>query len=154
VRRLDGAAWIAAATLSLACTQPAPPPASGKGVLEADALRLIARYDAAWVARDVAAVERFLAPEYVYFSSRGKVSDLAQMRAMLSSQGYRLDRSRRDELHAYRHGSTVVVGSHWTGAGVYGGKPFTDDQRCSIVVAFADGVGRVLSEHCTAIVPE
>jgi ketosteroid isomerase-like protein len=122
-------------------------------MLEKEAQKLVARYDEAWMRKDLAAIGKLLAPEYVYFSSKGGVSDLAATRTMLSSEGYRLERGRRDDMKAYRHGSTVVVSTHWTGAGVFDGKPFTDDQRCSVVVAFAGGTGRILSEHCTNLPP-
>lgn len=139
---------LLAALLAAACAKrPAEPPAGG--ILEKEALKIVARLDDAWTRKDVDAVGRLLAPEYVYFSSKGAVMDLAAMRTMLAASGYRVDRSRRDETKAYRFGETVVVSSHWTGAGVSDGKPFTDDQRCSVVVAFSGGTGRVLSEHCT-----
>ncbi|HYX20869.1 MAG TPA: nuclear transport factor 2 family protein [Thermoanaerobaculia bacterium] len=144
---------LLAATLAAAasCARPpeAPPPAGG--MLEKEALKLVARYDDAWMRKDMVAIGKLLAADYVYFSSRGDVSDLAATRAMLSSPGYRLERGRRDDLKAYRHDATVVVSTHWTGAGVFDGKPFTDDQRCSVVVAFAGGTGKILSEHCTRI---
>jgi hypothetical protein len=120
-------------------------------VLEADAAKLVAKYDEAWTRKDWPAVDRMLAPGYVYFSSKGRTSDRAWAKSMMESPAYQLDSSRRDELVAHRSGSTVVVGSRWRGSGTYDGKPFTDDQRCSVVVAFADGAGRILSEHCTAI---
>ena len=148
-----GAAFVGGAALlsALACARPAEAPPSAGGMLEKEALKLVARLDDAWMRKDLAAVSKLLAPEYVYFSSKGAVSDLAATRAMLASPGYRLERSQRDETKAYRHGSTVVVSSRWRGAGVFDGKPFTDDQRCSVVVAFAGGSGHVLSEHCTGI---
>jgi ketosteroid isomerase-like protein len=120
-------------------------------VLEADALALVERYDAAWIRKDWPTLEKVLAPDYVYFSSKGDVSNRTATKAMVTSPGYRLDRGDRGERKAYRSGSTVVVGSHWTGTGIFDGNPFTDDQRCSVVVAFADGKGRVLSEHCTNV---
>lgn len=150
--RRGAALWTAAALLAaIACARPAEAPAPAGGMLEKEALELVARYDEAWMTKDLVAIGKVLAPEYVYFSSKGDVSDLAATRAMLSSPGYRLERGRRDGVKAYRHDSTVVVSTHWTGAGVFDGKPFTDDQRCSVVVAFAGGSGRILSEHCTQI---
>jgi hypothetical protein len=140
----------AACLVAVSCTQPAPP-AGGPGVLEADALKLLARYDDAWNRKDWQAVDRILAPQYVYLSSKGRLSDRTWAKKMMESPAYRLDTTHRDEIVAHRSGSTVVVGSRWRGSGTYDGKPFTDDQRCSVVVAFADGEGRVLSEHCTAI---
>ena len=67
---------------------------------------------------------------------------------------YRLERGERSEIRTFRIGTTVVVSTRWQGAGVFDGKPFQDDQRCSVVVGFADGRGRVLSEHCTNIPPK
>ena len=142
---LTAAALLAA----IACARPAEAPPPAGGMLEKEALKLVARYDDAWMRKDLVAIGKLLASEYVYFSSKGDVSDLAATRKMLSSDGYRLERGRRDEVKAYRHDSTVVVSTHWTGAGVFDGKPFTDDQRCSVVVAFAGGSGKILSEHCT-----
>ena len=97
------------------------------------------------------ALDKILAPEYAYFSSLGGVSDLAKTRETVASPGYRLERGERSEIATYRIGTTVVVSTRWQGAGVFDGKPFQDDQRCSVVVGFADGRGRVLSEHCTNI---
>lgn len=145
---------LAACVVVLTACERAPGAAPGKpatGALEADALKLVARYDEAWMRKDLPAIEKILAPSYVYFSSRGGVSDLAKTRASLASPGYRMEKGVRDELEARRYGATVVVGSHWVGAGVFDGQPFADDQRCSIVVGFADGSGRVLSEHCSNI---
>lgn len=137
--------------VAAACARPAEAPPPAGGMLEKEALKLVARYDDAWMRKDTTAIGKLLASEYVSFSSKGEVSDLAATRAMLSSPGYRLESGRRDDVKAYRHDSTVVVSGHWTGAGVFDGKPFTDDQRCSVVVAFAGGSGKILSEHCTAI---
>jgi ketosteroid isomerase-like protein len=36
--------------------------------------RFIQRYDDAWNQKDAANIERILAPEYVYFSSKGEVT--------------------------------------------------------------------------------
>ena len=154
MRRLRAALPVvitAAAMLAAACAKPPAEQEPAVGMLEKEALKLVAKLDDAWMRKDVAAVSRMLAPEYVYFTSKGGVSDLAATRAMLASPGYRLERSDRQETKAYRHGSTVVVSSRWRGAGVFDGKPFTDDQRCSVVIAFSGGSGHVLSEHCTAI---
>jgi ketosteroid isomerase-like protein len=149
LRASVGVAAAAAAMLAAACAKPPAQQEPAVGMLETEAEKLIVRYDEAWTRKDMTAIGKLLAPEFVYFSSKGEVSDLAATRAMLSSEGYRLERGRRDAVKAYRHGSTVVVSTHWTGAGVFDGKPFTDDQRCSVVVSFAGGSGRILSESCT-----
>lgn len=157
-RRAASPIVVAACVLALSACGRRPPSAAEApppvGALEADALKVVTRYDEAWMKKDLGAVNKILAPEYVYFSSRGELSDLAKTRALLASPAYRLETGRREEMRAYRFGSTVVVDSHWIGAGAFDGKPFSDDQRCSIVVGFADGRGRVLAEHCTNITPK
>ena len=142
---------FAGALLAAACSRRSHDAAlpNPTGVLEADALALVERYDAAWIRKDWPMLEKVLAPEYVYFSSKGEVSDRAATKALVTSPAYRLDRGERSEQKPYRSGSTVVVSSHWKGAGLFNADAFTDDQRCSVVVAFADGKARVLSEHCT-----
>lgn len=148
-------ALVAAGLLAFgACRRPSSSRPAGTGSFEASALALVARYDEAWMKKDLRAIEKILAPSYVYVSSRGDVSDLAKTRALVSSPGYRLAVGRRDGLAAHRFGETVVVTSHWVGSGEFEGKPFEDDQRCSVVVGFADTAGRVLSEHCTNIPPK
>jgi hypothetical protein len=136
------------------CRRPAEPAPPGGGSFEAAARALVARYDGAWMKKDLAAIRKILAPSYVYVSSRGDVSDLAKTVALISSPGYRLERGLRDQLSAHRFGQTVVVTSHWVGAGEFDGRRFEDDQRCTVVVGFSDTAGRVLSEHCTNIPPK
>ena len=154
--RRRGAALALVASLFglLGCGRSEPPASEAHGTLVKDARALIVRYDDAWKAKDVKALDKILAPEYVYFSSLGGESDLAKTRETVASPAYRLERGERSEIRAFRIGTTVVVSTRWQGAGVFDGKSFQDDQRCSVVVGFADGRGRVLSEHCTNIPPK
>ena len=76
---------------------------------------LIQRYDAAWLKKDVAAVSETMSPEYVYFSSDGKLSDRQWMLDFLQKKSYKLDRSERSEIEIHRTGSTAVVSSRWIG---------------------------------------
>jgi hypothetical protein len=124
------------------------------GALESQARAALVRYDDAWKARDVRALRKILAPEYVYFSSLGGESDLAKTLETVASPDYRLERAERSEIRTHHIGTTVVLSTRWRGAGVFDGKPFEDDQRCSVAVGFADGRGRILSEHCTNIPPK
>ena len=112
---------------------------------------LIQRYDAAWLKKDVAAVSETMSPEYVYFSSDGKLSDRQWMLDFLQKKSYKLDRSERSEIEIHRTGSTAVVSSRWIGTGSYDGKPINDDQRCGIVLSRVKGRWRIVSEHCTQI---
>ena len=78
--RRRGAALALVASLFglLGCGRSEPPASEAHGTLVKDARALIVRYDDAWKAKDVKALDKILAPEYVYFSSLGGESDLAR----------------------------------------------------------------------------
>ena len=109
-------------------------------------------YDKAWNSKDVASVERALAANYVYFTSKGDISSRQRTLDLLRSPRYILKSAERSEVDVYRTGSTAIVSSRWKGHGSYDGEEFRDDQRCSIVVVREGGRWKVLSEHCTQIV--
>lgn len=119
---------------------------------ERDAVRqAVAALDSAWSRKDTASVSRLLAPEYVYFSSKGAVSSRAETIGLLGAAGYELEYADRSELEVHQNGATAVVGSRWRGRGSFAGTPFVDDQRCSVVLGRTGKGWRVLSEHCTQI---
>ena len=113
----------------------------------------IKTYDETWDRKDLPGLEAVLAPEYVYFSSKGGVLSRRQWLDRLSNSTYRLDSTERSEVDAHVSGTAAVVGTRWKGHGTYEGKPFRDDQRCSMALTKASGEWKVLSEHCTQIVP-
>ena len=113
----------------------------------------IKTYDETWDRKDLPGLEAVLAPEYVYFSSKGGVLTRRQWLDRLSNSTYRLDSTERSEMDAHVSGTAAVVGTRWRGHGTSKGKPFRDDQRCSMALTKASGEWKVLSEHCTQIVP-
>lgn len=113
----------------------------------------IKTYDETWDRKDLAGLQAVLAPEYVYFSSKGSVLSRRQWLDRLSNATYRLDSTERSEIDAHVSGTAAVVGTRWKGHGTSKGKPFRDDQRCSMALTKASGEWKVLSEHCTQIVP-
>jgi hypothetical protein len=60
----------------------------------------------------------------------------------------------RSEIMPQFDGNTAVVSTRWRGRGWWKGDPFVDDQRCSMVWHRAFDGWRVMSEHCTQIVPK
>jgi ketosteroid isomerase-like protein len=109
--------------------------AQGKQTQEADIARFIESYDNAWNHKDAAAIERILAPDYVYFSSKGQVRSRQSLLEEFLSPKYNLASAERTELKAYLTMDTAVVSSRWKGHGTYDGREFHDDQRCSTVLA-------------------
>jgi len=119
---------------------------------EEDITRFVKSYDDAWNSRDTATIERILAPDYVYFSSKGQVRSRQSLLEELLSPSYKLASAERTELKVYLTLGTAVVSSRWKGHGTYDGQEFHDDQRCSIVLVREKQGWLVLSEHCTQIV--
>lgn len=119
---------------------------------DADVVAAIQAYDQAWNRQDAAAFERTLGADYVYFTSKGGVRSRQQWVAFLGSPKYRLESAERSEFQVHRTADTAVVGTRWKGHGSYDGKPFRDDQRCSLVLGRAAEGWKVLSEHCVQIV--
>jgi hypothetical protein len=119
----------------------------------AEIVALVARYDSSWNRQDTVAMSRLLAPEYQYFTSRGRVWSRAELFQLVGSPSYVLKQTRRSEVAVTRRPPVAVVSSRWQGHGTYRGKPFTDDQRCGQVWLQTDGDWRLLSEHCIQILP-
>jgi ketosteroid isomerase-like protein len=126
--------------------------AQGSSLRKDEVILSIEAYDQAWNRKDSAAVERTLAGNYVYFSSEGSVLPRQEMLNFLRSPKYVLNAAERSELEVRRTNRTAVVSSRWKGNGIYDGKEFRDDQRCSLVLTQEGRQWKLLSEHCTQIV--
>ena len=120
---------------------------------EAEVSRFIESYDNAWNHKDTAAIGRILAPDYVYFSSKGQVRSRQSLLEEFLSPKYHLESAVRSEVKVYLTSGTAVVSSRWKGHGTFDGREFHDDQRCSVVLTRGNKDWLVLSEHCTQIAP-
>jgi len=120
--------------------------------LDEDIIHFVETYDGAWNHKDAAKIEPILAPDYVYFTSKGGVMSRQHMLDMMLSAKYLLASAERSEIQVYRTSNTAVVSSRWKGHGTYNGQAFRDDERCSIVLGLEKQPWQVLAEHCTEIV--
>jgi len=118
-----------------------------------DVARLVARYDSAWNGRDAPAVNKLLAPNYQYFTSRGGISSRAETIKFLADSGYVLERAHRSELAVTVSGTVAVASSRWQGQGSYCGERFVDDQRCGQTWVRNGRAWQLLNEHCVQIAP-
>lgn len=117
-------------------------------------LQTLKKYDDAWNKKDSATVGEILAPEYVYFTSKGELSRRQETLDFLGSPKYILTFVERSEIEAFRNGNTVIVSSRWKGKGTYDKGEINDDQRCGQVFVKDGKKWKLLSEHCTQIVPD
>jgi ketosteroid isomerase-like protein len=131
--------------LCLACNPASDQAATGD---EASLRAVIAAYDSAWMAKDSARVARYLAEDYIYFTSTGGVSSLSESFGFLQDTTYRLTRSDRSEFGITVTGPMARVSSRWVGEGAYRGTPIRDDQTCVQIWTWRDARWQLFSEHC------
>ncbi len=108
----------------------------------------IAAYDAAWLAKDSARVADILAPDYLYYTSNGGLSERERSLSFLADTSYHLEKSVRSDLRLEQDGPVVRVTSRWEGKGRYRGEPVLDDQTCGQIWIWKDARWRLYSEHC------
>lgn len=131
----------------------AAPTATATDAGPSEPRQAIARYDIAWAARDGATLEALVAPGFVYFTSRGGEWSRTRWFDFMMSPAYTLEKAERTEIVVNPAGDVAVASTRWTGNGSFEGRPFNDDQRCSITLVRQAGNWRILSEHCTQIAP-
>lgn len=119
-----------------------------------EVVQALQKYDGAWNKKDVKTVEKFLASDYIYFTSRGGTSSREETLAFLGSPKYIIKSAERSEIKTFRTGNTVIVSSRWKGNLTYNDEVINDDQRCSLVFALNGRSWTLLSEHCTQIVTQ
>jgi ketosteroid isomerase-like protein len=116
--------------------------------------QVMSQYDTVWNKKDVKAVTKLLADDYVYFTSTGGLTDRKKTLEFLASPDYKLTFVERSEIVVHGKGNTAIVSSRWKGRGTYGKEMINDDQRCGIVLVKEKNTWKLLSEHCVQIAPQ
>lgn len=128
-------------------------PGQTSGSLPTPVRNALTEYDSAWNKKDVAAVSRILADDYVYFSSTGGLTTRKATLEFLASPDYKLTFVERTEITILsQDGDVAIVSSRWKGKGTYGKEEINDDQRCGLVFVRRAKLWKLLSEHCAQIV--
>lgn len=120
---------------------------------EKEVLDVIHSFDEGWEEKDLIRVDSVLARDYVYFTQSGGVFIRDSLVSTAGSPTYNLHTVSRSEFDIKIMGNVAVVSTRWKGKGMYRGRPFDEDQRCSITVVKKKGRVQILSEHCTPIKP-
>lgn len=116
-----------------------------------DVIDVINRFDDGWKHKNLKTVDSVLAPAYVYFTQSGGTFSRDSVVQTAGSAAYTLERVDRKEFDVQLYGNTAIVSTRWLGKGVYKGRPFDEDQRCSITIVKQGDKVEILSEHCTPI---
>lgn len=129
--------------------------AQTKAAQNEEVVQALKKYDEAWNKKDVKTVEKILASDYIYFTSRGGTSSREETLAFLGSPKYIIKSAERSEIKTFCTADTIIVSSRWKGNLVYNDEVINDDQRCSLVFALnGQKKWTLLSEHCTQIIPQ
>lgn len=114
--------------------------------------RLNEQWNTAWLKKDVAFVERRMAPEYVYVAPTGQVLDRNAILNVIKSPTYKLQRSTRTIERTIELSSNVVAMIlRSRAAGMFQGRGFTDDNRCVSVFVKRGRDWLIAFEQCSPI---
>ena len=139
--------FILLSLIFVSCKQ-VPPSLTREEVID-----VIRKFDEGWKNKDLKSVDAVLAPAYIYFTQSGGLFSRDSVVATAGSPTYTMQNLSRSAYSVELYGNTAIVSSRWQGKGVYHGRPFDEDQRCSITVMKLDNKIVILSEHCTPIKP-
>lgn len=118
---------------------------------EEEAIAVILKFDEGWENKNLRTVDSVLAPEYIYFTQSGGLFSRDSLVQTAGSATYTLSKMERSSFVVKLTGNVAIVSTRWRGTGIYRGRPFDEDQRCSITVVKNKGKVEILSEHCTPI---
>ena len=106
----------------------------------------------AWLTKDVAAVDRIAADDYVYIGPQGQVLRRPAILKIIRSPSYRLASGRWTGIAISPLGKdAALVLDRFTGQGEYRGRAFNEDHRHTTVWVRRNRQWRVRLEHCSAI---
>ena len=118
---------------------------------EDEAINIIKRFDEGWEHKDLELVDSCLSPNYIYFTQSGGLFSRDSVVATAGSPSYSLTKVERSSFSVLLEDNVAIVSTRWKGVGEYRGRPFDEDQRCSMTVVKRNGKIEILSEHCTPI---
>jgi uncharacterized protein (TIGR02246 family) len=121
--------------------------------VQAEIERLHHAWIAAWLAKDAAAIDARMAPEYTYVGPDGRVMDRERILAIIRSPGYRLDRATSSEIHVTQFKDSAILLRRSQASGSFDGQGFTEDHRCTSVWLRREGAWQLAWEHCSPIAP-
>ena len=126
------------------------PSESEKTVAELEQLNQ--RWNKAWLKREVSTVEKLMAKDYVYIAPNGHVLDRQAVLEIIRSPSYHLYNGSRTEVVVKLLGTdAAAVINHWQGEGVYDGRTFQDDHRCSMLCVRRGKEWEIVLEQCSPI---
>ncbi len=143
---------ISMALLSFAVGQPATPPDSENSKSEEEVRQTIEKYRTALLQRDVPALERIWADDYVFVNASGEVLTKAQRLANVKSGATKLDSINEEENITVRvYQNSAVATSRVTIKGKYSGQPTGGQYRSTHVWVKGPTGWQLVANQLTAL---
>jgi ketosteroid isomerase-like protein len=146
---------ISIAVLLSAFGQPATPPESENGSSEKEVREMIEKYRTALLQRDVTALEKIWANDYVFVNASGDVVTKAQRLANVKSGATKLESINKEENIAVRvYQNSAVSTSRVAIKGKYGGQWTSGQYRSTHVWVKGPEGWQLVSNQLTALKPK
>lgn len=113
--------------------------------------RIEIEWGEAFERRDMAALDRFMADEYVVTDPLGNVRTKAESLAAIESNEVYFESSSSDDVHVRINGDTAIVTGRSSFRGRYKGWPMTGQYQYTDVLVRRKGAWRAVSSHITAL---
>ena len=118
--------------------------------MSADLEHLNKIWNTAWLEKDAALVEKLMADDYLYIAPNGQLLDRKAILNVIRSPSYRLDNSTRTPVVIKTAGEdAAIMVFHSQAAGMFEGKSFKDDHKCTMLCVRRGNEWRVLLEQCS-----
>jgi ketosteroid isomerase-like protein len=114
-------------------------------------LRVEAEWTQAFMKNNAAAIERFIADDWVIVDADGGVIDKAKFLAAIKSGALTHDTIKLDEPNVRIYGDTAIVTGRATSSGKYMATPFTTHERSTDVFVKRDGRWRCFFTQLTRL---
>ncbi|MDR7270838.1 ketosteroid isomerase-like protein [Pelomonas saccharophila] len=129
-------------------------PAMGASVQEQAAMAATQAACDAFRLRDLAALERLLAPEFTLISTTAEVQSRAQALQEVRDGDPQYERFENHSMTARVYGDTAVVQGITSLKGRSGGRPFALDVRFTDTLVRTDGRWTIVVSHVTRLPPQ
>jgi ketosteroid isomerase-like protein len=150
LRLLTSVFLLSAAMLAASPASPASP-ARSASMQEHEVMDVTQAACDAFRLRDIAAMERLLAPEFVLVNSSAEVQTRAEAIAEVRAGDPVYERFENHGMHARVYGDAAVVQGITSLKGLSGGKPFVVDVRFTDTLVKVDGRWAIVVSHVTRI---
>jgi hypothetical protein len=143
---------VSALVVGILATAPARAQVAPDAV-RAELLALESRWDSAVVRKDIAVLERILAPSFVFIGADGSVSTRSEMLAGLQTPDLVIDPFETRDVQVRLYGSTAILTGWFEQTGRFQGRAYRVRSRYTDVYVRESGRWVAVTAHASALPP-